>query len=103
MMDNSCSKETFNKWKKIFQDIETDSIPFDFIEKVEIYFNNGDPPDHIDVSQMLDYNDSGIVEMVVMDEINSLQDVLEGVDFHINFEKAVNIIETATNKSLGKL
>ena len=80
-----------------------DEVPIEYIERVDLYFNNGKNPSFIDITALLKEQKPWKIERVIERELDAIDEILERVDFHLNFEKVVRLVDTATKDTLKKL
>lgn len=78
-------------------------IPLEYIERLELFFNNGDNPAYIEIEPLLQDQPSWKLEKLINRELEEINDILERVDFHLNIEKVVHTIDEETNKLLKDL
>ena len=97
------SKEFIDKWEYLLNEVEMDDIPLDYIERLELFFNDGKPPAFIDITSLLQDQKSWKLEQTINKELDKIEDILERVDSHLNLEKVVETIDTATSETLKDL
>lgn len=103
MPDTKLSKDFIEKWSHLLSEIEMEDVPIEYIERMELFFNNGDKPAFIDVTQLLEHNKPWMIEKLLSEELDNIDDILDRVDFHLNLEKVVKVVGEATNDALKNL
>jgi len=101
--DENLSKEFIEKWKHLLSEIEMQDVPIEYIERLELYFNNGQKPAFIDVTKLLEQDKSWRIEKKIEEELVAIDDILDRVDFHLNFDKVVTAVDAATTETLKKI
>lgn len=102
-MTEKLSKDFINKWSHLLSEIEMDDVPIEYIDRLELYFNDGRNPAYIDIQMMLESEQPWRLEKRITEELDAIDDVLDRVDFHLNLEKVVETVDGATKETLKKL
>ena len=103
MSKHKFTKEFVDKWEYLLNEVDMDDVPLDYIDRLELFFNDGKPPAFIDITSLLQEQNSYKLEQTINKELDKIEDVLERVDFHLNIEKVVQTVDTATSKTLKDL
>lgn len=103
MHNKKFSKEFIEKWSHLIEDIDMDDVPIQFVDRLELYFNNGQNPAFIDITLLLEDEKPRKVEKRITMELDAIDDILDRVDFHLNLEKVVETVDIATKDTLKKL
>lgn len=103
MHNDKFSKEFIKKWSHLLSEVDMHDVPIEYINRLELFFNDGRKPAYIDIPLLLEQDRPWKIERMIEKELESIDDVLERVDFHLNFEKVVNTVDDATNTILKKL
>lgn len=97
------SKEFVQKWKHLLEDIDVDDIPVGYLSRLDIHFNDGNPPQYIDVAELLGQHQPVDVEHTIHNTLSNIEDIIDRVDFHVDLEKVVDKVDDATRKTLKDL
>lgn len=100
MPNEKLSKDFIEKWSHLLSEIEMEDVPIEYIERLELFFNNGDQPAFIDVTKLLELNRPRKIEKLLNKELDNIDDILDRVDFHLNLEKVVKVVGEATSDTL---
>lgn len=100
MHKKTLSKEFVDKWQHLLEEVEMDDVPLEYIERLELHFNDGHPPAFIDIESMMAGNPGWKIERTISEHLESIDDKIERVDFHLNLEKVVDVVDTATEELL---
>lgn len=103
MPKSKLSKDFIDKWSHLLSEIDMDDVPIEYIERMELYFNNGDNPAFIDVTRLLESNKPHRIEKILSKELEDIDDILDRVDFHLDLEKVVKVVGEATDDALKKI
>jgi hypothetical protein len=92
-----------DKWKNILEDVEKKEIPVEVIDKLVVNLVDGSALD-IEIGLMLkNGDDPGLIYTALQKQLDSLDDVIDDIDFHINIDAVVNTIQPVTDKILKNL
>lgn len=91
------------KWEHLLDEVQMEDIPLDYIDRLELFFNDGKPPAFIDITLLLKDQKSWKLEKIINKELDKINDILDRVDFHLNIEKVVHTIDSATSEVLKNL
>jgi hypothetical protein len=93
---------TKEKWQGILSDIEKPAMPMYVLDRIIIRLIDGTEI-NIDVLDLLASGDAEEIEAMVHDKLNSLEDVIDDVDFFVNIDSVAQTVQPATDLLLRKL
>lgn len=100
------SREKFKKkWDEIFSSIQLENEnpvpPLSLISRIDIKLENG-PPIYINPRQIVEKEDISFddLERIVYNKILELQDETSSVEYHMDIQKIIEIVEEKTNEIL---
>jgi len=99
-MHKKLSTEFCERWDHLLSEVNKDDVPIEYIERLELHFNDGRPSAYIDVIELLRNQSPNHLEEIISTELANINDHLERVDFHLNVQKVVHVVNTATNEFL---
>ena len=92
-----------DKWKGILEGVEKKEIPVEVMERLTINLRDGTTVT-INIREMLSAGDSPTqVHAALQSKLDSMEDYIEDIDFHINIDAVVNTIQPVTDKILKNL
>ena len=90
-------KEVISHWPEVFDDVEINAVPLEYLDSVRVQFNDGKIWD-IDINTSK--NKVEDLEKSLDDLFEQYQDHIKTVDFRLNTEKVKRDITTRTKKFL---
>lgn len=94
--------EIVNHWPEIFSDIEIKSVPIEYINSINIFFNNGKIYT-IDVKQeKRKYSDFKALEDSLESFFKEYDNVIKSIDFSIDTPKVKQDIQNRTKTFMKK-
>lgn len=100
------SKLNFKKrdqWKHILEEVEKDEIPVEVLERVTVNLISGDTV-NIQIRELLaDGEDPAKLQKALQEKLEKLDQYIEDIDFHINLDAVVGILEPVAEKILKNL
>lgn len=95
------SQET-DQWTEIFQNLDLDIIPVDYLHSVRITFNSGKVWD-IDIAKSKKNHQNFLtIEDSLTKLFNEYEDTIQNIDFRLDTEKIKKDILKSTSKLLSK-
>ena len=90
-------KEVISHWPEVFDDVEINAVPLEYLDSIRVQFNDGKTWD-IDINTSK--NKVKDLEKSLDDLFEQYQDHIKTVDFRLNTEKVKRDITTRTQKFL---
>jgi len=90
-------KEVISHWPEVFDDVEINAVPLEYLDSIRVQFNDGKIWD-IDINTSK--NKVKDLEKSLDDLFEQYQDHIKTVDFRLNTEKVKRDITTRTKKFL---
>jgi len=90
-------KEVISHWPEVFDDVEINAVPLEYLDSIRVQFNDGKIWD-IDINTSK--NKVEDLEKSLDDLFEQYQDHIKTVDFRLNTEKVKRDITTRTKKFL---
>jgi len=90
-------KELISHWPEVFDDVEINAVPLEYLDSIRVQFNDGKIWD-IDINTSK--NKVKDLEKSLDDLFEQYQDHIKTVDFRLNTEKVKRDITTRTKKFL---
>ena len=92
-----------DKWKGILEGVEKKEIPVEVMDRLTVNLTNGDTL-NINIREMLAAGDDPhAVHKALQRKLDSMEEYIEDIDFHINRDAVVNTIQPVTDKILKNL
>ena len=98
MASKKLPPEVIDFWPEVFEDVEVDVVPVEYLESVIVTFDDGITW-NIDVRKDSDTID---VEQSLADLIDEYQDVISHVDFRLDTQKVKHDISKRTHFFMKK-
>ena len=97
------SPDFYKKWSHILADIDTHTIPIEFIKKLVVKLK-GRRQHTINIERMLkQYIIHADVEDVVSSKLIELDDLVIGIEFILNVDTIAEAVQPETEKLLNRL
>lgn len=93
-------KDVINHWPEIFEDLEIESVPLEYILSIEINFRN-DKTWYVDIEKQKDKG-MAIIEESLEQLFEEYEDEISNINFVLNVEKVKKDIKKRTNRFLKK-
>jgi hypothetical protein len=94
--------EIVNHWPEVFNDVEIKSVPIEYINSINIFFNNGKIYT-IDVAkEKKKYTDSESLESSLETFFSDYDNVIKSIDFSIDTPKVKHDVQKRTRTFLKK-
>ena len=94
--------EIVNHWPEVFDAIEIKSVPIEYINSINVFFNNGKLYT-IDVSrEKTKYKDSESLETSLETFFQEYDNVIKSIDFSIDTPKVKHYVQKRTRTILKK-
>jgi len=90
-------KEVISHWPEVFDDVEINAVPLEYLDSIRVQFNDGKTWD-IDINTSK--NKVKDLEKSLDELFEQYQDHIKTVDFRLNTEKVKRDITTRTKKFL---
>ena len=90
-------KEVISHWPEVFDDVEINAVPLEYLDSIRVQFNDGKIWD-IDINTSK--NKVKDLEKSLDDLFEQYQDHIKTVDFRLNTDKVKRDITTRTKKFL---
>jgi hypothetical protein len=90
-------QEVINHWPEVFEDVDIDVVPLEYLESVRVEFKDGKIWD-IDINTQK--NKVEDLEKSLDDLFDQYQDHIKNVDFRLNTKRVKQDITTRTRKFL---
>ena len=91
------------KWEILINDVDMQEVPVEMLEKIIINTKSGNKVD-IDIKQLLAQGtDPTVLEEAIQEKIDELEDLIEGLDYHVNIKAVAESASEATNTILKDL
>jgi hypothetical protein len=97
---NKLPPEVIDHWPEVFDEIEIDVIPIEYLESVKVHFVDGKIWD-IDVKRSRDKSEVDL-EAALEDLFEQYEDVIENVDFRLDTKKVKKDIQNRTHLFMKK-
>lgn len=91
-------KHLIKQWPEVFEDLYMSTLPVEYLDNLEIEFNNGRVW-HINIQEQLSLADSEAVAEKLIETFNEYHEEIKGVDFHID----VRQLKTDIAKEIKKI
>ncbi|GEM_PF-2535166 len=92
-----------DKWKGILEGVEKKEIPVEVMERLTVNLRDGSTFT-INIREMLSAGDTpNQVHAALQSKLDSMEEYIEDIDFHINIDAVVNTIQPVTDKILKNL
>jgi len=90
-----------SRWETLFDEVAWETIPLELVERMVIYMKDGRQID-LNIKQMVkEYNlDYDKFEEALEMRLDDIESSMDHVDWHLDTDKAVRVINTATNQTL---
>lgn len=98
MSNKKLPKEVVDYWPEVFEDVEVEVVPVEYLHSIRVSFDDGITWD-IDVTKDADELD---IEKSVADLFESYQDSITHIDFRLNTEKVKRDISKRTHLFMKK-
>lgn len=90
-------------WQDIVRDVDKKEIPIHILQNIIVQLIDGTSI-NIDVRSLIDDGqDPQEVEALLDDKFNQLDEYIENVDFFVDIDKVVNVVQPETDKVLKNL
>ena len=94
---NKLSPDIIDHWPEVFEDVEIDVVPLEYLNSIRVQFVDGKVWDiSIDTTK----NDVGDLEKSIDELFEQYQDHIQNVDFRLNTTKVKEDITKRTQKFL---
>jgi hypothetical protein len=94
------SKDVIQHWPEIFKDIEIHAIPIEYVDTINVTFNDGNVWSiELDDRQGLSVDE---VELDLEELFSEYEDTITNVDFRLNTHKVKRDIQARTKRFLKK-
>jgi hypothetical protein len=97
---NKLPPEVIDHWPEVFEEIDIDVIPVEYLDSVRVQFEDGKIWD-INVKSSLEKTDLDI-ESAIEDLFEEYADVITNIDFRLDTEKVKRDIESRTHIFMKK-
>lgn len=87
------------QWPEVFEDLYMCTLPVEYLNNLEIQFNNGRVW-HINIQEQLSLADSEEVAEKLIETFTEYHEEIKAVDFHINVKQLKTDIAKETKKIL---
>lgn len=99
---NKLPPEIVNHWPEVFNDVEIKSVPIEYINSINVFFNNGKIYT-IDVSrEKKKYKDAESLENSLESFFAEYDNVIKSIDFSIDTPKVKHDVQKRTRTFLKK-
>lgn len=98
MSNKKLPKEVIDHWPEVFEDVEVEVVPIEYLHSVRVSFTDGVTWD-IDVKKE---QDSINVEDALVNLMDEYQDSITHIDFRLDTEKVKNDISKRTHIFMKK-
>lgn len=98
MQNKKLPKEIVDHWPEVFEDVEVEVVPIEYLDSIRVSFDDGITWD-IDVKKGADEHD---VEQSVADLFETYQDSITHIDFRLDTEKVKRDISKRTHLFMKK-
>ena len=100
MPDFGFSEEFYDRWKSLISTVEISEVPMRFIKEVSIKLDTGETHS-FDINLMLERGyESDQLEEIIEEYLDSHDDLIVCVDFHLNLTAIAEEVEPKTQKLL---
>lgn len=90
-------------WEKILKDVEKSEVPLHCIDRIKVNLTDGTEV-IIDIEQLLaDGNEPEVLETAINERLESLDHIIDDVDFMISVEKVAKTVQPFTDELLKNL
>lgn len=94
---------TKSRWKGILKDVEKKEIPIRVLQKITVSLKDGTQVD-VNIKELLDEGqDPAVVEYHLNSKLESLDDIIESVDFFVDIDSVAATIQPETDRLLANL
>ena len=92
-----------SKWEILIEDVDMREVPVEMLEKIIINTKSGSSVE-IDTVALLDQGtDPEVLEQAIQEKIEELDDLIEGLDYHVNIKAVAKSASEATQNILKDL
>jgi transcriptional antiterminator Rof (Rho-off) len=96
--------QILKRWEDLFDEVDYQDIPLEFVERMVIHLHNGEKIDlHIKDLVRAHNLDYITLEEELDKKLSNIEDKISFVDWHLDSSKAASVISDATNKILGDI
>lgn len=90
-------------WERIIKDVEKQEVPLHCIDFIKINLSDGTEIT-LDIEQLIsEGNDPEFLERTINEKLETLDDIIEDVDFMISVEKVAKTVQPVTDRILKNL
>lgn len=90
-------------WERILKDVEKSEVPLHCIDRIKINLTDGTEV-IIDIEQLLaEGNEPSVLETAINERLESLDHIIDDVDFMISVEKVAKTVQPFTDELLKNL
>jgi len=94
--------DVIKHWPEVFEDIDVKAVPVEYIDSIQVYFDDGTVWE-IDIDEKeITENSPDIVEESLGAFFEEYDDVIENVDFRLNTKKVIRDIKSRSQQFLKK-
>lgn len=97
---NINSKEV---WENILSSVEKPEVPIEVLEKIIIHLIDGTKVNINILDLLADGADPEILERELGDKLETLDHMIEDIDFYVNIDEVAKTIQPETDRILSKL
>jgi hypothetical protein len=91
------------RWQDIVRDVDKKELPVNVLQQIVVKLIDGTDL-HIDIKQLIeDGQDPNDIEELLDAKFYDLDQYIENVDFFIDIDKVVNVVQPETDKALKDL
>jgi len=91
------------KWELLISGVDMHEVPVQMLDKIIINTKSGNKVD-IDIQALLGQGtEPQILEQAIQDKLNELDDLIEGLDYHVNVRAVAEEASAATSEILKDL
>jgi hypothetical protein len=92
-----------DQWEKLIKEINKEQVPIGVLRYITVNLKDGTSVD-VDVVELLDNGeDPAVVEQLINSKLESLNDYIQDVDFHISVDAVSKVIQPFTDQLLKDL
>lgn len=93
--------EVIDQWPEVFEDIDIQVVPLEYLSSVRVFFEDGKVWD-IDVAKSLEKNPESQLEETLEQLFEEYDDVITNVDFRLDTPRLKKDIQSRTRHFLKK-
>ncbi len=96
--------QILQKWEDLFEDVEYQDIPLEYVQRMVLHFKNGEKID-LRIKELVEQNDLDYVELErqLDSGLERMEQQVKFVDWHLDSKKAADVVQDATDKILGDI